>query len=110
MAGNLKGVAEEGEDRSGEEEASATTYFFSPDSCPTIGEAPPNSDQTKVRKSVKFKKRKSIKEIVAHRRKKRRHKHLFPYFYSFMGGTVNLLISILYSSPIGLEFKGPMGP
>ena len=69
MAGNLKGVAEEGEDRSGEEEASATTYFFSPDSCPTIGEAPPNSDQTKVRKSVKFKKRKSIKEIVAHRRK-----------------------------------------
>ena len=41
MAGNLRGVAEEGEERTGEEDASATTYFFSPDSCPTVGEGTP---------------------------------------------------------------------
>ena len=51
MAGNLRGVAEEGEERAGEEEASATTYFFSPESCPTIGEGTPDQtgQQNKVR-------------------------------------------------------------
>ena len=52
MAGNLRGVAEEGEERAGEEDASATTYFFSPDSCPTIGEGTPDQpgQHNKVRK------------------------------------------------------------
>ena len=53
MAGNLRGVAEEGEERTGEEDASATTYFFSPDSCPTVGEGTPGQlHSAKVRYTI----------------------------------------------------------
>ena len=53
MAGNLRGVVEEGEERAGEDEReSATTYFFSPDSCPTVGEGTPGQPHpNKVRYS-----------------------------------------------------------
>ena len=54
MAGNLRGVAEEGEERAGEDDASATTYFFSPDSCPSVGEGTPDqaAQHNKVRISA----------------------------------------------------------
>ena len=54
MAGNLSGLAEEGEERERvEEEASATTYFFSPESCPTIGgDTPENKVSRKISEAV----------------------------------------------------------